>query len=347
MQDKFALRFNSQGYLTYLELPHEAQTYHSKNVVADGSWHSVTFRGPHLFLDDPENNESYGIMWDNTLDNDTIPHKLHFFDGFVGCIRLQLPVNNSSPANSDLIISSNSQPENPFVLFKGLQKYQPCNDIQFDLSSAQCFQPDSFILCSKCENNATCLFTDGRNECDCSALQTEDETVHFYPPYCSREEDSTNNTSFSAVLPESREMHPSFGDSDEMFQSSTTGSSRTPLVAQSSALMSSTTEHMAASSSIEQNRVPPEAQACPCVRGECVQGDPDRICDCAGTGFRGRLCNNDVCDENPGVCGRYGKCFDDPERESGFECKYAKFHMKYVCSNRSSVLELLLTCFTT
>lgn len=318
LQDKFALRFNSAGYLTYLELPQEAQLHLSRNTVADGRWHSVTFSGNHVFLDDPDDDDRYGtsIIWDSSSDEETDNHKLFFFDGFVGCIRLQFQPNNSLHSNGiDTVQSStNAADQDPLVLFKGLQKYQPCNDLQFDLgSSAQCFQPDSFVLCSKCEHNATCVFTDGKNECRCP----ETEDVRYTSPFCTKEEFA--NMSIHDI-PESRELHPGFDDPENPFGSSTTGSSRSSFHAQSSPLMSSTTEHMTASSSIEQSRMPLESESCSCVRGKCINEGHSWSCDCAGTGHRGRRCNDDVCDENPTVCGIHGKCFDEPESELGFEC---------------------------
>ncbi|CAL8126422.1 unnamed protein product [Orchesella dallaii] len=86
--------------------------------------------------------------------------------------------------------------------------------------------------------------------------------------------------------------------------------------------MSSTTEHVAASSSVDESRVPPHG-GCPCENnGRCIPSPTNpslTICDCEGTGFRGKLCKNDICDENPGICVN-GKCFDIPDTELGFEC---------------------------
>ncbi|ODM96171.1 hypothetical protein Ocin01_10504 [Orchesella cincta] len=325
MFESFALRFNSQGYLAYLELPQEVQSAQSKSVVTDGKWHSVTFIGPDVYLDDRsiietgENNLS--INWYNVTDNDT-NHKINFFDGFVGCIRLQVPVNNvsNSDAPQSPQLNSNGQLEDPFALFKlfslkGLAKYQPCDDPDFDLGQFQCFDPDTFVLCSKCQNNAKCVFTDGTNECECP--EPEDETVTYQPPFCHKIVSA--NVPLSDVHPESRELHSDGVDLNESLVSSTT--SHASIVAQSSSLMSSTTEHVASSSTVDESRVPPHR--CPCENnGRCIQ-DPNNssqtICDCEDTGYRGKLCKNDICDANPGVCTN-GRCFDIPETEIGFEC---------------------------
>lgn len=275
-QEKFALRFNSGGYLTYLLLPHEAQSHRSKEGVADGNWHTVTFQGSDLFIDDQDSNGRYGtsIRWESESENEPNNHTLSFFDGFVGCVRLNVPANSSlSGDTGDNGAASLTQNDDFSVsLFQGLTKYQPCNDLGFDLTtSAQCFEAETFTLCSQCEVDATCVFTDGKNECECPF--SEDETVQY-----SRNCRKANESGL-----ESRHLHPAQDDPSDLSMSSTTGTYTSSSLPQSPHL-SSTTEHMSASS-IERSRIAP-----------------------------------DVCSEVPNRCGKNGRCFNDPTIPEGFEC---------------------------
>lgn len=103
LQDKFAISINSGGNMTYTTKPSEFPSSISHHSVADGRWHSISFAGDMIFLDDHDDSESrYSeatvstpvIHWDTNSSSTEVDqssrlnHMFHFFDGFVGCIRV-------------------------------------------------------------------------------------------------------------------------------------------------------------------------------------------------------------------------------------------------------------------
>lgn len=391
--------------MTFTTKPSDFPSSISHHSVSDGHWHSITFTGDMIFLDDHESETRYSsedttstpvVHWDSNssaegeLQSAKYNHMLHFFDGFVGCIRVRVPIHDhASNGRRQSNIQSHEEsyftPESPSEhqvislhdLFQLRTPFTPCNDTEVELNSVHsCFNPDTFVLCSKCQNGAICRpdpTTDNpmNNQCECPP---NTEEVEYSGKYCEyppmtglgHGHDETgaggNNSfeteNFSSDMDDSDIGQMPISSPSNIDSTSSNSSQNSELASHTGRLdnmaMLNMAEVITSTTTTEPPpqefpfSIPSSSSDCPCNHGgECLASstvEGQHYCNCTGTGFDGQYCSDDVneCQKFSGICNN-GIC---QNLEGSFECFCRPGWTGKTCSkNYNECLRLVATSF--
>ncbi|CAG7820206.1 unnamed protein product [Allacma fusca] len=205
--EKIVIHITEEGHLAYTDKEtNETRTYFN---VIDGQWHSLSFSGSTITFHRQSSSDHLLPSNDSTAasvsyqaysnDNEHSHHdELHFFDGFVGCIRI-LAQNSSGSVvtfgdlNGEDIDTydefhnehSNEHEANLTSLFHLHHSFPACTDLSQNLrDSHHCHNPESFIYCEQCRGKCVekGAGLNKQNECNCTHENSHGRFCDFIVP---------------------------------------------------------------------------------------------------------------------------------------------------------------------